>query len=194
MNLDFKLKLVGTDLLKDDSNVKKAISQGSHVTMTCSSGLDNTQGSNSSDIKTQFLFTSEGGDTNKSVDCDKEPTTVDDWFVTRQDVPPYNCLLNITNFDSENVGEYSCTAFLPRGSSHYVMDPSPSSIQLSLKGQGTGSSSTLKIIIASVVVVVVAMVLLVALLGLAYRVRGRHRLRGRVTPYTSECISSCLST
>ena len=161
------------------------------MSMMCSSGLDHTQSSNSSNIRTQFLFTAEGdANITKSADCDQELVKDGDWIVSRQNVPPYNCLLSISSFDSENAGKYSCTAFLPREQSQYVADHSPSSIKLYMKGQGPDNNETQTIIIACVVAGVVAIVLVLILLALATRARRSRRrdsLR-RASPYTSECI------
>ena len=181
------MKLVESEDVKIEEGT--AVPKGSHVTMMCSSGLDHTQGSNSSDIKTQFLFTAEGEmNITKSVNCTQEPMNNGGWIVSRQNEPPYNCLLNISAFDSKNAGEYSCTAFLPRDQSQYVADRSPSSIKLYMKGQGADNNERRTIIITSVAAVVFAFVLVLILLVLANRVRKSRRRNRRTSPYTSKCV------
>ena len=184
------MKLVkGDDLstIEEGMDVSQYVRKGKPVTMRCSSGLDHTQGSSSSDINTQFLFTteSETNVTNKSVNCDQDPVKEGDWIIFRQTVPPYDCLLKISSFDSENVGEYSCTAFLPHNQSQYVAHRSPSSIKLYMKPD---SDETLGIVIAYVIAGVAAIVLVLILLALAYRVRRSYQRHRNVSPYTSECI------
>ena len=181
------MKLVESDLLEDvEIEEGTAVPKGSHVTMMCSSGLDHTQGSNSSDIKTQFLFTAEGEmNITKSVNCTQELMNDGGWIVSRQNEPPYNCLLNISTFDSDNAGEYSCTAFLPRDQSQYVADRSPSSIKLYMKDQGANRCT---IIIAGVAAGALAIVLVLILLVLANRDRKSRRWNRRTSPYTSKCV------
>ena len=190
------MKLAESDLLENVRiEERKNVVKGSHVTMTCSSGLDHTHGSNSSDIRTRFLFTAEGEKIlTKSVDCGQELVSNGDWTVFRQSEPPYDCLLNVSSFDSEDVGEYSCEAFLPRDQGQDAADRSPSSITLTMQGQGTENSGLFTIIIACVVAGVVGVVLVLALIGLAYRVRRSRRRHRRASPYTSECTRVRLRT
>lgn len=161
---------------------------GNNVTLFCSSGLNSSSDSSSLDLPVWFIFKAWSNDSiTKSMECGQSHAKLSDgdWIVTRQDSPPYDCVLMIINFGSEDVGKYSCFGLLPRDNSHYEAW-SHTVIDLSIREQVHNTVSTNdELIILVVVVACVVLFLFLIIIMLVYRVKRTPPVR---TPYSSEYI------
>lgn len=167
----------------NETDKKQKIMSGSNVTLSCLSGLNSSSNSTSLDLPVLFTFKAWSNDSvTKSVECSQshmQQLNDGDWIITRQDSPPYDCLLMIINFGSGDVGRYSCAGLLPRDNSCYEAW-SHTIIDLSIRELG---STYNEIVILVVVVAVVVVFLLLVIVGLVYRVKKVGRVP---TSYTSE--------
>ncbi len=90
-----------------------------NVSLACSSGLSDKF--SSLNIPVIFTFHSKHGSNyhNMSATCERSDTdSVDNsWIITREQSPPYDCVLTIVDFGEHNSGKYRCTGVLSQSDS-----------------------------------------------------------------------------
>ena len=94
-----------------------------NVSLLCSSGLSDKF--SSLNIPVTFIFHSKHGShySNVSAPCDKNQDTVSvnngdiKWIITREQSPPYDCVLTIVDFGKHNSGKYRCAGVLSQSDS-----------------------------------------------------------------------------
>ena len=125
MVADFKLSLSpnsGGDILETSSTdiIELQVQSERNVSLLCSSGLSDKL--SSLHIPATFSFYPKHDTDNHSVSvpCDSDDSVSinnDRWIITRQQLPPHDCLLTIVHFDRHDVGIYRCAGVLSRSDS-----------------------------------------------------------------------------
>lgn len=114
---------------------------GSNVSLECSSGLSAQKDSSPTNIPVLFTFLKDGLQSDSNYTKTKEcrdigevaggyDTQSSNWIISRKNVPPGDCVLTITNFGPNDVGEYNCAGLLSIDGSIYESDWSQKAIDL----------------------------------------------------------------
>ena len=112
-----------TDILVTSTTDELQIHSERNVSLLCSSGLSDKF--SSLNIPVTFIFHSKHGShyRNVSATCDKNQDTVSvnsgdvKWIITREQSPPYDCVLTIVDFDEHDSGKYGCVGVLSQSNS-----------------------------------------------------------------------------
>lgn len=94
-----------------------------NISLLCSSGLSDKF--SALNILVTFTFHSKHGSDyhNVSATCDRNQDTVSvnngnvNWIITREQSPPYDCVLTIVDFGEHNSGKYRCAGVLSQSDS-----------------------------------------------------------------------------
>lgn len=108
------------DILDTSANDEMQIQSDRNISLLCSSGLGDVF--SSLHIPATFFFYPKHDTDNYNVSsiCDSDDTvSVNNgkWIITRQQLPPHDCVLTIVEFSEHDVGKYCCAGLLSQSSS-----------------------------------------------------------------------------
>ena len=158
-----------------------------NVSLLCSSGLSDKFSSLNIPVTFTFHSKHDSDYRNVSAPCDKNQDTVSvnngdvKWIITREQSPPYDCVLTIVDFGEHNSGKYRCAGVLSQSDSvssilHLKLQ---TELQTTLSvSQDLGSWATIffGILVTFIAAIVLSLIAIVSYSAYRYYKRWRHGL------------------
>lgn len=108
------------------------------------------------------------------------------WIMSRQNFPPYDCILTIVDFGSKDIGEYHCAGLLPRDASQYEKDWSKVTIVIDLLKRGVPTKPSKRksknLPLVSITALLLPIILCVSIIAVSFIIVKHYKQRKKRQP------------